>query len=184
MEGRFVGLDVNVTAIQAAVRPTGERWETARHDQGIAEVSERLRSIDPTLVVIEAHGGSELAVAGALATLGLPFALVPSRNIREFARALGRFRADDGQAGLLAYFAELVRPEVRTLSSETIEQLRCLRGRRQQIQEILRLERSRLTQDSPILYKDIKSHVYFLERSLLTIGEEISRTVRSSCIWR
>ena len=184
MEYTFVGLDVKAAGIHAVVRPTGEHWETARHDRGIAETSERLQSIHPTLVVMEANGNFELPVAGTLATMGLPFALIPPHNIREFAKATGRFRQDQTHADLLAYFAELVRPRVRPLPPELIEQLSALRKRRQQLQEMLSLERTRLAEAPAALQRGIKNHVYFLEKSVLLIGDEISRTVRSSTAWR
>jgi transposase len=184
--GTFVGLDVQGTGIQVAVRPTGEGWVTAVDDQGISETAERLKSMRPELVVMEAQGKFELPLAGTFATVGLPFALVPPRNIRDFAKAVGR--RDQNQAGLLAYFAELVRPEVRTLSPDVVDQLRALKRRRHEIREMLSAERARLDQEPSAIHsaipKDLKGHIFFLERSFAAISEEISRTVRSSSVWR
>ena len=109
----FVGLDVSKTILKIAVRPSGEHWTAGVDDAGMNETAEKIRDIHPNLVVMEAHGGVELPVAGTLASLGLPFALVSPRSIKDFTRAIGGMRQDRSQAGLLAHFAELVRPEVR-----------------------------------------------------------------------
>ena len=69
-ERAFVGLDVNRTGIHAVVRPTGEKWATGIDDSGISETAERLSAVHPDVVVMEAHGGLELPVAGTLATVG------------------------------------------------------------------------------------------------------------------
>ena len=50
----------------------------------------------PALVVLEATGGFEIAVAAALAAAGLPVAVVNPRQIRDFARAIGRLAKTDG----------------------------------------------------------------------------------------
>jgi len=183
-DGAFVGLDVQRSGIQAAIRPTGEHWRTGIDDTGIIETTEKLTEIHPQLVVMEAQGGLELPVAGALAPAGVPFALISPRSVREFAKAIGRLRPDRDQAGLLAHFAELVRPEVRMLPTKIIDQLAALKKRRQEVIKMLALERARLDSDCLVVQKDIKNHLYFLERSVAVLAEEISRTVRSSCIWR
>ena len=184
IDGAFVGLDVNKTGIMVSIRPTGEHWKTGIDDTGIVEATEKLTEIHPQLVVMEAQGGLELPVAGTLATAGVPFAMISPRSVREFAKAIGKMRPDRDQAGLLAYFAELVQPEVRILPTKIVEQLSALKTRRQEVVKMLALERSRLDCESLGVQKDIKNHVYFLERSVLGLTEEISRAVRSSCIWR
>jgi transposase len=180
----FVGLDVTKTGIQIAVRPTGEQWTAKGDDGGITEASTHLKNIAPDLVVMEAQGGPELPLAGTLATLGLRFVMVSPRYIRDFARVIGRSRSDPDQAGLLAHFAELVRPEVRTPARETVEQLRALRARRDDVMQMLNAERRRITDDTPApVQKDVKVHIHHLERSILLIDEEFNRTVRSSQLW-
>ncbi len=183
-ERTFVGLDVNRSGIQAMVRPTGEQWVTSIDDSGISETAERLSAIQPEVVVMEAQGGLELPVAGTLATVGLPLALVSPRSVRDFARAIGRIRGDRGHAGLLAHFAELARPEAPPIPEKVVEQLKAIRARRQAVLMMLALERDRQDTDFITIHKDIRNHIFFLERSVVTLGEEISRMVRASSIWR
>jgi transposase len=181
-DGAFVGLEVNRTGIHVAIQPTGERWTTAGDDAGISEAIERLNGLGPKLVVMEALGGLELPVAGTLAMAGVPLAMVSPRSTREFAKVIGRTRGD--QADLLAHFAELVRPEGRTLPCELIQQLTALKLRRNELLTMLGVERDRQDSDNLAVQKDVRNHVIFLERSTIAIGEEISRTVRSSLLWK
>jgi transposase len=183
-EARYVGLDAGRDGIEAWVRPTGEVWKMDTGDDGMIQVAETLSRLNPQLVVMQANGNFELPMAGILVTFGLPVALVQPRNVRDFARAIGKpNRTEKRQAGLLAQFAELVQPDASPMPEEQIEELRQLRGRRQEILHMMASERSRAGHALPALEKDIQAHIQFLERNLVSIDAQFSRRVRASKIW-
>jgi transposase len=183
-EARFVGLDAGRDGIEAWVRPTGEIWKMDAGEAGMTRAAETLSELHPQLVVMQANGNFELPMAGILVTFGLPVALVQPRNVRDFARAIGRSsRTEQRQAGLLAQFAELVQPDATPLPEEQVEELRQLRGRRLEIIQMMSAERSRATTALPALEKEIQAHIQFLERSLASIDGQFSRKVRASRIW-
>ena len=182
--GIFVGLDVGRSSLQAAARPAGQQWFANTDDAGVCEIATVLTSVRPEIIVLEAQGGVELPVAGTLATTGLPLAFVSRRNVREFARSVGQGRADRSHAELLAHFAELVRPEARPIPASVLEQLQVLKARQREIMSILGLERSRLNVEVAPVQRNIRNHIYFLERSVASLTEDINQTVRSSSIWR
>lgn len=184
VDSRFVGLNATPQTIEVAIRPTGEMWKTEFADENITETATKLKIMEPQLVVMEGTGTFELPVAGILATVGLPFAIVNPRSIREFTRAVGRFsRLDYTPAGLLAHFGELVHPEPRPLPGEVIEKLQELRSRRDDVQQMLLLERSRLTESSAVLRKELQRHISFLEQTIATLNQEFNKTVRFSAAW-
>src|ERR1700733_5833285 len=55
----------------------------------------RLQGLSVALVVLEATGGFEATVAAALAGLGLPLCVVNPRQVRDFARGMGRLAKTD-----------------------------------------------------------------------------------------
>jgi transposase len=87
-------------------------------------------------------------------------------------------------AGLLAHFAELVRPEAWPLTDELVEQLKELKARRREITQMLALERGRLKGRMPVVQKDLQNHLLFLERSRGSIDDQFNQTVRSGRISR
>jgi transposase len=185
VDARFVGLNATSQSIEVAIRPTGELWKTDFADETINETAMTLKCIEPKLVVMEGTGNFELPVAGVLATVGLPITIVNPRSIREFARAVGRIsRFDMTQAGLLAYFGELVNPDPRPLPDELIQKLKDLRTRRDDVQQMLLLEKSRLDSTLGVLRKDVQRHITFLEQSISLLNQEFSREVRGSAAWR
>ena len=110
----FVGIDVAKQRLDVALRPGPERFVVPHDENGLAEVVSRLWACQPALIVLEATGGFEVAVAGALAAAGLPTAVVNPRQVRDFARATGLLaKTDQLDAQALAHFAEAVRPAPR-----------------------------------------------------------------------
>jgi len=185
VESQFVGLDATAETIEVAIRPTGEMWKTEFAEENIAATAKRLKRIQPKLVVMEAAGAFELPVAGVLAIYGLPFAIVNPRSVREFARAVGRIgRLDYTQAGLLAHFGELIHVEPRPLPDELVEKLKQLRARRENVLQMLTLERRCLAEAPSGLRNDIIRHINFLEQSINALNQEFNRSVRSSTAWR
>jgi transposase len=86
------------------------------------------------LVVIEATGGYELAIMAALAAEGVPFARVNPRQVRDFAKGIGRLaKTDPIDARVLATFGERARPRVTTMPSAEEARLKALCLRRRQL---------------------------------------------------
>ena len=81
-ESAFVGTDVAKDRLDVHLRPSGEAFAVGRDADGLAALVERVARLAPRLVVLEATGGFEAAVAAALAAAGLPLAVVNPRQIR------------------------------------------------------------------------------------------------------
>src|SRR5918997_2910381 len=96
-----------------------EAFFVAYDDSGIDALLSRLLEERTVLVVLEATGGLERTVVGALAAAGLAVVVVNPRQVRDFARATGRLaKTDRIDAGFLARFAGAVRPNPKPLLQE------------------------------------------------------------------
>jgi transposase len=97
-----------------------------------------------SLIVLEATGGFETMVAAVLAGAGLPLAVVNPRQIRSFAKALGKLAKTDAiDAEVIALFADKVRPQVRPVPTSDARALGELVARRRQIVEMIGMEANR-----------------------------------------
>jgi transposase len=90
-----VGIDVSKAQLDVALRPTDDCWHVSNDELGIAGLVERLRTVQTTLVVLEATGELEVPVTGALAEAGLPVVVVNPRHARDVAKATGRLAKTD-----------------------------------------------------------------------------------------
>ena len=186
MEQSFVGIDVSKDRLDVHVRPQGEAFAVARDDAGLAELVERLSALAPTLVVVEATGGFEQVVASACAAAHLPLAVVNPRQVRDFARATGRLAKTDAlDAGVLAHFAEAVKPPLRPVPDEQARALDELITRRRQLVEMMTSERLRLRQArQPRIAKAIKRHLELLQKELSELEQDLDTTIRGTPAWQ
>jgi transposase len=186
MEHLFVGIDVSKDRLDVHVRPGGETFAVSRDGEGLERLVERLRELSPTLVAVEATGGFETIVAAAIAGAELPLAVVNPAQIRHFAQAVGkRAKTDPIDAGVIAHFAEAVRPASRALPDEASRLLAELVGRRRQIIEMIVAERHREKRATNVrVRKSLVRHIAVLEKELNAIDRDIDTLVRGSPVWR
>jgi transposase len=179
----FVGIDVSKSRLDVHRRPAGTTFSVARDAEGLVELTARLLSLQPDLIVLEATGGFEVTVAAALAGAGLPLAVVNPRQIRDFARACGQLAKTDAlDARAIARVAE--RPEARLVPDEQARALAELVARRRQVVEMITAEgcRERQARD-PRLAERIAAHVAWLRQELADIERDLDGAVKASPAW-
>lgn len=181
----FVGIDVSKDHLDIALRPTEESWQVSNDQAGIDSLVGRLKSLSPKVVVLEATGGWQMAVVGALGIAELPVAVVNPLQVRNFAKAIGRLaKTDRIDAQVLAHFGEAVKPAPRPLPDVQAQDLSALLGRRRQLIEMLVAERNRLRLAPSGIHSHIQEHIHWLERSLAELDRNLTATIRSSPLWR
>jgi transposase len=181
----YVGIDVAKDWLDVAQRPGGEAWRVPSDERGVAALVERLKSVRPTLVVLEATGGLQIPAVAALAAAGLRTVVVNPRQVRQFAGATGRLAKTDAiDAQVLAQFGEAVRPEVRPLPGAATQELSALVARRRQLIEMLTAEKNRLRLAAEKVRPNIEAHIRWLEGELLDLEGGLGDVIRSSPVWR
>lgn len=179
-----VGIDVAKNRLDVVLRPAGEYLELENSDTDIRKLVRRLREEDLDLIVLEATGGLEQPAAAALALAGLPVAIVNPRQVRDFAKAVGRLaKTDRIDATILAHFAEAVRPEPRPLADEQARELSAIVLRRRQILAMITAEANRASTAVKAVRKRIESHLRWLRKELDRVNAELAQEVRQSPIW-
>ena len=181
----FVGIDVAKAQLDIALRPAGERWTVPNDTNGVTTLVERMQTLQPTLIVLEATGGLERLVTSAWAAAGLPVVVVNPRQARDFARATGQLAKTDAlDARALAHFADVIRPTPRPLPDAQTQELRALLGRRQQLIGMRTAEQNRLAGTSGRLQADIAAHITWLNERLATLDDDLETLLRASPLWR
>jgi transposase len=180
-----VGIDVAKASLEVAVHQPAARWAVAYTDPAVATLVARLTGLGPALIVLEATGGLEVPVVGALAAAGLPVVVVNPRQVRDFAKATGQLaKTDTLDAAVLAHFAAAVRPPVRPLPDAATQGLAALVTRRRQLVDMLTAERNRLSCAPPGLRKELQAHIRWLERRITALDTELTQAIRTSPVWR
>ena len=91
-----MGIDVTVLGEKNTV-------QFANTKGGSARLVKRMRTLNPSRIVVEATGGYEEVLVLSLFEVHLPVALVSPQRVRQYARAKGRLaKTDQLDAHLLA----------------------------------------------------------------------------------
>lgn len=181
----FVGVDVSKASVDVGVIPGDDVWQIAQEPEELQKLAEQLKALEPEVVVLEASGGYEGRVSAALAQAGLPVAVVNPRQVRDFAKAIGKLaKTDRLDALVLARFGEAVRPEARPLTDDETERLRDLLVRRRQLVEMLKMEKTRAHQAEGAVLTDIKQHIAWLEKRIKRVDRDLDDAIKTSPVWR
>lgn len=186
MTHRYVGIDVAKAQLEIAIHGDASTQQVPNDESGIATLLTRWQSQPPTLVVVEATGGYELALVTALGAARVPVVVVNPRQVRDFAKATGQLaKTDRLDAQVLARFAADVRPAVRPLADATQQALDALVSRRRQLVDMLTAERTRLLLARPrVVRKSLTRHIAYLTRELRATESELGALIQASPVWR
>lgn len=180
----FLGIDIAKDWLDVAWL-SGQTLRIDYTDEAVAGLVERLLVAPPSLVVMEATGGLETAVASALAAAGLPVAVVNPRQVRDYAKACGRLaKTDRIDALILAAFAAAIRPQVRELPDEHTRALGELLARRRQLVEMRVQEKLRIQRASALQRASLREHIAWLDERISRLDIDLTHSLRTSEAWR
>jgi transposase len=181
----FIGIDVSKDKLDVALLPDNQRWSLGNNETEIPSLVERLRQLTPTLIVLEATGGLEILVAASMGAANLPVAVVNPRQARDFAKATGKLAKTDAiDAGMLALFAQRIRPEPRPIKDQDLQELTDLLTRRSQLVAMLTAEKNRLSSAPKTTRKDIKEHIDWLEKRIKESNGTLEKLIQKTPVWR
>lgn len=181
-----VGIDVSKATLDIAASSAIEQFSVANDADGFDYIIAELRKHNVALVLMEATGGLEAAVACALQAEGFELAVVNPRQARDFARSMGYLaKTDRIDARALAQMAEVINrhPErdryIRALPDAERQVLNAMVVRRRQLITMLVAERNRLHPAHPQSRKSINIIIKALEDELARIDEDMNNHIRS-----
>ena len=179
-----VGIDVSQSYLDVAVLPAGGKERVPYDEKHVSEFVTRLKTLSPVRIVLEATGGLETQLVIAAAEANLPVAIVNPRQIRDYARAIGRLaKTDSIDAETIARFAQDVRPAIRQLPDEQTRRLNALITRHRQLIQMITAETNRLGSVHPEFRSDVKAHIRWMERHLKNLDDDMQQAIHSSPLW-
>ena len=184
-EAMVAGIDVSKATLDVAWSD-GRIEQVANDDEPIAAFVERVREVAPRLVVMEASGGYERLVLVALHRAGVPVVAVNPRQVRDFAKALGRLaKTDKIDASTLCEFAARMRPDVRPVPDEQAQALEALVHRRHKLVQMLVAEKNRLKQrPTDVVRRSLETHIAWLSKQLDKTNGDLDKAVKNTPLWR
>jgi transposase len=183
-----VGIDVAKPHVDVSV--LGAKFDAQRFDndaEAHSALAAALKPLGVALVVMEATGGYEAALACALQAAGLPVAVVNPRQARDFAKSMGRLaKTDRIDARMLAEFAAvLVRRDdlaslIRPLADAQQQALAAMVTRRRQLVTMMLSERQRLQLAIAVVRPSIEAMIEAIRKQLDDVEAQMVSHVQAN----
>lgn len=184
----FVGIDVSKAWLDIAIiaeQPGALPARLANDEASGASLAQALAALRVTLVVLEATGGWESALAGQLYAAGVPVAVLNPKRVRDFARAAGiAAKTDRLDARVLAQFAQRMRPQVYPMPDEAQQQITELVDRRAQLVAMRAQEKTRLATVKPVALGSVREHIVWLDKRIGELDRELQARLRASPLYQ
>lgn len=181
----FVGVDMAQKSFVWAIHGQPETHYVSNDDSGFEQLLKALQGQTVGLLVLEATGGLERALATHLLQHGLAVAVVNPRAAREFARSMGHLAKTDAIDALaLAHYAQTLAARadqsgVRYApASEQVQELQALVMRRAQLVNMRTAEKNRLGGSIRVLRQSILEVIRMLEQQIAQIDKDINAHVQ------
>lgn len=184
MEKVYVGIDISKDSLDVAVHASDQRWQFANDDAGITSLCRLVAKLKPVLVAFEATGGYEFPLYLALDAAGLPAAPVNPRQIRDFARSMGKLAKTDAiDARVIAQFAS-ANPELKPKRIADTQELKEAVTRRTQLLEMVTAEANRLRGAREARRVRIEAHIRWLKQEIADTDRELRDGIKKDPVWR
>lgn len=182
----FVGIDIAKAKFDVAAGVDGQVFQLSNDATGFAELSKRLSQPGSCLIVMEATGGYEKALAVYLTDLGHVVSVVNPRQVRDFAKAMNILaKTDKIDARVLAVFGERIRPRAVAITNEKQDELDQLVTRRRQLIATRTSEKNRKGQtSSKVVRESIQTIIDALDKDIRLMDCEIAKLIESDDDWK
>lgn len=186
MDRTYIGVDVSKDHLDAAAGSVARRFPN--DPAGITDLVAWAAGRAPERIVFESTGPYQKAAVGALLAAGLPAVVVNARQVRDFAKGLGRLaKTDTIDAGVLARFGEVVPTVVRPLPAPAVAEFQQLYDRRSQLVRMLAAEKNHRhahATGSPKVRKNIDAHIAYLEKQIKGLEAQMDAFVAATEAYR
>jgi len=180
----YIGIDISKAMLDVFISSNNIYLQLENNTAGIRKLIKKLKLFPDCLVVMESTGGYEKPVAQALAKENISIAVINPRQIRDFAKALGKLaKTDRIDAKVIAIFAEKMQPKTNVPFDKNQEKLTEYNTRRRQLVDMITMEKNRLDKVSKEIKKSIQSIIKLLEKELEKMNESIKKYIQSNDLY-
>jgi len=180
-----VGIDVGKWQLDAYIHERDVHLTVDNTTEGIHTLLTRLNRYKLTRVVLEATGRYERRLVDAAFEKGIPIIIVNPLQVRRYAGAIGQLaKTDKIDAGVIAAYAAVIRPEVRPGTHKNVRAIKDLLARRRQLLTMRTMEKNRAHIMPRELRADIQRLIRHLDKQLEKLDKILGQKIEAEEQWR
>jgi transposase len=170
-----VGIDVSKFALDVWIDTSERLIHLENSASGIAQLLNELEGLHISGVIMEATSRYHALAESMLISAGLPVAVINPRQIKNFARAMGKVaKSDPIDARIICEYGRRMKPEFRPVRDKELQDMALLLTRRRQLVQNRVMEITRLQEKSGAwIEKGIMEHIAWLNVQIDALDKEI-----------
>lgn len=173
----YIGIDVSKATLDVFILPNKKYMQFTNNACGIQKLLSKIQQLFlDALIVMESTGGYEAPLSQQLSKSNLKVCVVNPRQIRDFAKAIGRLaKTDKVDAEIIALFAAKMEPKPNIVYNEQQQKMVSNNARRRQLIDMIIAEKNRLDKATPEQRESIQRVLEVLEKELALIEQNQER---------
>ncbi|OWS75204.1 hypothetical protein CBW22_13085 [Pantoea sp. VS1] len=170
-----VGIDVSKLGLDVFIDSSERLIHLENSASGIVQLLKELEGLHVSGVIMEATSRYHFLAESMLISAGLPVAVINPRQIKNFARAMGKVaKSDSIDARIICEYGRRMKPEFRPARDKELQDLALLITRRRQLVQNRVMEANRLQEKSGFYIETgIAEHIAWLNLQIATLDQEI-----------
>lgn len=170
-----VGIDVSKFALDVFIDTSERLIDLDNSASGIMQLLKELECLHISGVIMEATSRYHSLAESMLISADLPVAVINPRQIKNFARAMGKVaKSDSIDANIICEYGRRMKPEFRPARDKELQDLALLLTRRRQLVQNRVMEANRLQEKNGIYIEmGITEHIAWLSLQIDTLDQEI-----------
>jgi len=170
-----VGIDVSKFALDVWIDTSERLIHLENSASGMVQLLKEFEGLHISGVIMEATSRYHSLAESMLISAGLPVAVINPRQIKNFARAMGKVaKSDPIDARIICEYGRRMKPEFRPVRDKVLQDMALLLTRRRQLIQNRVMEITRLQEKSGAwIENDIAEHIAWLNIQIDALDKEI-----------
>jgi len=179
-----IGIDTSKTQLDIYVRPIGEFFSVENNAKGIKAALKRIKSYQPTRIIIEATGRLELPFACAASKANLPIVIANALKVHNFAASSGQLaKTDKLDAKMIAHYGEALKPRLTEIKADNIQRISDLLVRRSQLVEMRTMEKNRASMMNKEVKRSTQRLIKHLQKEIDWVEKTLDKLIEDTPDW-
>lgn len=180
-----VGIDTSKTTLDVGVLPSREFFSFPNEPDGIKQLVQKLKAINPDRVLIESTGRLELDFVIAAFNANLPIVVCNAFRIHRFAQSIGQLaKTDKIDAFTIALFGERNQPNLTQVKPKNLRKISDLITVRSQLLNSSTMYKNQISRMPSSVSAPLRSVLKSIQREVAKVDKKLDDAVAKVPFWQ
>ena len=179
-----VGVDVGKWFLDVCIHEKSIHWQEDNTPEGIKRILRRLAQYQVKLLVVEATGRYEFALAEAAFNKNIPVCIAKPLSVRRYAGAVEQLaKTDKIDAAIIAEYAAVIKPRATPRKSKNLLAIKDLLSRRRQVMQMRTQELNRKGIMGKSIETSCKRLIKVFDIEIQRLEKKLNQYVQQQAEW-